>query len=270
VSARAWSTFVLKSADDEQRLLTGIASTPSTDRVGDIVEPMGATFKLPLPLLSQHDPKSPIGHVTHATPNANGIPVTIKLVQWDEPGDLKNRLDTAWGEIKSGLVRGLSIGFAPVEYSYLEDTGGIRFSKWSWLELSAVTIPANTDASIATIKRYDESRQQGQTKSPWPFKTITWAKTTPAQFAATLSNHILESVGDVVVAGFAVRDAKIKSLQEALQEKMYHGIWGEGPYRKHNMVSHQGSLWVALKDTADKPGTTEVWQLCVKRGRDAR
>src|SRR5688572_936963 len=48
---RAWSTLTVKSVDSERREIEGIASTPSVDRVGDIVEPMGAKFTLPMPLL---------------------------------------------------------------------------------------------------------------------------------------------------------------------------------------------------------------------------
>ena len=33
--------------------------------------------------------------------------------------------------------------------------GGIDFSEWDWFELSAVTIPANADATITTIKSID-------------------------------------------------------------------------------------------------------------------
>jgi HK97 family phage prohead protease len=230
---------------------------------------MGASFKLPLPLLWQHDSSAPVGQVTHATPTKTGIPVTIQLAKMDEPGTLKDRLDEAWQSIKLGLVRGLSIGFAPVEYSYLEDTGGIRFTKWNWLELSAVTIPANTDASIATIKRYDESRRE--TKTPWPFATMSWAKTTPAQFASLLGNYVLSSVGDVLVEGLASRDAKIKSLEASLAEHDYFGVWTAGEqYKAHNAVTKNGSLWIALCDTQDEPGATDDWQLAVKKGRDAR
>lgn len=62
-TVRAWSTFEIKSVDEEQRIVTGIATTPATDRMGDIVESMGAEFKLPLPLLWQHDSDSPVGTV---------------------------------------------------------------------------------------------------------------------------------------------------------------------------------------------------------------
>jgi hypothetical protein len=51
---RAYSLLHVKSIDEDQRILIGVASTPSTDSYGDIVEPEGAEYKLPLPLLWQH------------------------------------------------------------------------------------------------------------------------------------------------------------------------------------------------------------------------
>jgi HK97 family phage prohead protease len=152
---RAWSKFTIKSLSDELRVLEGVASTPTPDRMEDIVEPLGAQFELPLPFLWHHNSEQPIGHVTAAKPTKDGITVTIELAKSDEPGLLKDRLDMAWQSIKAKLVRGLSIGFAPLESSYIEKTGGYHFKKWEWLELSAVTIPACTEASIATIKSCD-------------------------------------------------------------------------------------------------------------------
>ena len=153
---RAYSLIELKAVDEDKRIIEGIASTPTPDRVEDIVEPMGAEFKLPLPFLWQHDKNQPIGHVTRAKPTKKGIPVKIQMVRTDEPGTLKDRLDEAWQSIKLGLVRGLSIGFKALETADIEGTFGVRFMKWEWLELSAVTIPANADATILAVKQYDE------------------------------------------------------------------------------------------------------------------
>lgn len=150
---RAYSILKIKSFDEDQRELTGIATTPSVDRVGDIVESDGVEFKLPIPLLWQHDSRQPIGEVYAASVTENGIEIKARLVQLDEPKNLAERLNEAWASIKSGLVKGLSIGFSAIEYSFM-DSGGIRFSKWAWHELSAVTIPANADASITNIKHY--------------------------------------------------------------------------------------------------------------------
>jgi HK97 family phage major capsid protein/HK97 family phage prohead protease len=153
---RAYSVIEFKSMDDEKRTLTGLATTPEADRAGDVVEPKGAKFKLPIPLLWQHDSRQPIGHVTHAKVTAKGIEVVAQLAKVDEDGTLKQRLDEAWQSIKAGLVRGLSIGFRSLEHSYMEG-GGIKFAAWEWMELSAVTVPANASCSITQIKSADEA-----------------------------------------------------------------------------------------------------------------
>jgi len=161
---RAYSVLDIKAVDDEKRIITGVASTPSPDRMDDIVEPKGAVFKLPIPFLWQHRHDAPIGHVTRATVKDSGIEVEIKLAHVQEEGTLKDRIDEAWQSIKAGLVRGLSIGFAPIESSNIDGTWGRRFLKWDWFELSAVTVPANAEATIQTIKSMDAACREGSVK----------------------------------------------------------------------------------------------------------
>ena len=164
---RGYSLLETKSIDEEKREIVGIASTPTPDRVGDIVEPKGAQFKLPIPLLYQHDHKQPIGWVTAAKVTPKGIELTAKFTKVDVPGPLRDRLETAWQEVKAGLVRGLSIGFKSLEHPGLDDgPGGLRFLRWLWLELSAVTIPANGDCSIATVKTIDRQHRLPQVGLP--------------------------------------------------------------------------------------------------------
>lgn len=149
---RAYSTLEIKSVDDELRQIEGVASTPSTDRMDDIVDPKGASFKLPIPLLYQHDKTKPIGHVTTAKITKDGITIKAQIAKGVVP-----YIDEAWALIKAGLVKGLSIGFRPTEDPEpIKGTYGVRFGAWEWLELSAVTIPANADASILSIKSADE------------------------------------------------------------------------------------------------------------------
>jgi HK97 family phage prohead protease len=158
---RAYALLTVKAVDDEARSITGIATTPTPDRLGDIVDPEGAEFKLPLPLLWQHDSRQPVGHVTAAKVTGEGIDIKAQFVKIDEEGTLKNRLDEAWLSVKSGLVKGLSIGFKPIESSRLEDSFALRFIKWMWLELSVVTIPANQDATITAVKAMDNGVLEG-------------------------------------------------------------------------------------------------------------
>ncbi len=156
---RAYSTIEIKAVEEEsgKRLFSGIASTPSTDRMGDIVEPKGAEFKLPIPLLWQHNSREPIGWVTAAKITTSGIDIKGEVTAFDKPGKLKDRLDEAWDTMLAKLVRGLSIGFSPIESARIEGTYGYRYLKWAWHELSAVTIPANADCSINAIKSADQA-----------------------------------------------------------------------------------------------------------------
>nr|WP_279078527.1 phage major capsid protein [Hafnia alvei] len=152
---RACTLMTVKSVNEDERVITGIASTPSPDRDGDILEPEGATFRSDTPFLWQHDRRQPIGTCTPKRVK-EGLQITAKLVKPtpDMPSQLVARLEEAWASIKAGLVRGLSIGFRPIEYSFL-DEGGIRILSWDLLEVSAVTIPANAECSIQTVKSFD-------------------------------------------------------------------------------------------------------------------
>lgn len=169
---RAYSTIEIKAMEGEgnKRTFTGIASTPTADRSGDIVLPKGAKFKLPIPLLWQHNSSKPIGWVTEAKVTSAGIEIKCEVADIPDDGDLKKRLDEAWQAIKYKLVRGLSIGFNPLKYSRIAETYSYEYQEWEWLELSAVTIPANSDASIQSIKSVAKTEQaaSGQHASKAP------------------------------------------------------------------------------------------------------
>ena len=119
---RAYSLLTLKAVDDDARTITGMASTPTPDRLEDVVEPTGAQFKLPLPLLWQHDSSQPIGHVTNAKVSKSGIEIVAKIAK-----GVTDEIDRAWKLIKAGLVPGLSIGFKAIEHEFITETKGIRF-----------------------------------------------------------------------------------------------------------------------------------------------
>lgn len=151
---RAYSFITIKGVNEEERVIEGIASTPTPDRLGDVVNPLGAKFTLPLPLLWQHNHEQPIGHVIEAKATAEGIWFKAKLAQTLEPGILKDLLDFAWQSIKMNLVGAVSIGFRALKYAFIKD-GGIEFEEWEWYELSVVTIPAQADATITSVKSID-------------------------------------------------------------------------------------------------------------------
>lgn len=151
---RAYSVLQVKAVNDEQRVITGWATTPEPDRVGDVVEPLGAKFAAEIPLLWQHRHDSPVGIARFGKPTKKGIPFEAALPLIEEAGILKDLVDMAWQSVKARLVRGVSIGFRALEYAYM-DGGGVRFMETEIMELSLVSVPANASATIQTIKAMD-------------------------------------------------------------------------------------------------------------------
>lgn len=157
---RAYSLLTVKAISEDQRTFTGIATTPSPDRMGDIIEPLGVTFKNPLPLLLYHDSHAPVGTVKFDKPTKDGIAFTAQIPTITEPGRLKDRVDEAWQSVKARLVRGVSIGFRVLNdaVDWMKDSGGYRYRETEVLELSLVAVPANQDATILSLKSFDVER----------------------------------------------------------------------------------------------------------------
>ena len=150
---RAYSVLSIKAVDEDKRIIRGVATTPTVDRVGDIIEPEGVEFENPMPLLWQHAHDMPVGQTEFGKATPDGIPFQAQFVHPDtvESLTLKDRLQLAWDSVKTQLVRAVSIGFRPIEFAFM-DGGGIRYTATEVYELSCVTIPANPDALIASVK----------------------------------------------------------------------------------------------------------------------
>lgn len=176
---RAYSVLEVKAVSEDERVITGIATTPTPDRMGDILEPLGAEFAAEIPALWQHNHHEPVGHVTLGKATAKGIPFVIRMVLTDEPGALKDRLDEAWQSVKLKLVKAVSVGFRALEYALMEG-GGVRFLKFEILELSLVTVPANADCTITSIKSIDTSQRAATGQTAAEEIDLSGAKEVPA------------------------------------------------------------------------------------------
>jgi HK97 family phage major capsid protein/HK97 family phage prohead protease len=159
---RAYALLEIKALDQSSRTFSGIASTPELDRVGDMVDPAGVTFRNPLPLLFHHDPKQPIGRVSLTT-TPQGIVFDATIPNVDEPGPLKARVDEAWQSVKAGIITGVSIGTRILAGGVERMTSGARrLTKTEICEVSLVTIPANANATILTVKSLAAARRTEQ------------------------------------------------------------------------------------------------------------
>jgi hypothetical protein len=109
------------------------------------------------------------------------------------------------------LVRGLSIGFQPLEHARIEGTYGYRFMKWLWLELSAVTIPANADASIQTIKSLDVGRPAATGNGPDSSNTPGVTGTVRAK---SRSGRSMKTTAEKILDIKSTRAAKLETLNK--------------------------------------------------------
>lgn len=148
---KAYAGFEVKAVQSDRRTFTGWATTPSMDRVGDRINPIGVRFVNPLVLLHGHNHSAPIGTATFGKPTAKGVQFEAEIpVVGDGYGSLKDRVDTAWGELTFGMVRAVSIGFRALKYAFTDT--GVDYEEIEVFELSTVAIPALPDAVITAVK----------------------------------------------------------------------------------------------------------------------
>lgn len=150
-------TFKLEiKAFGEQGSFTGMASVyGNKDLGGDVVEP-GAFAKTlsdkggQVPILWQHDQTEPIGMGT-LTDTADGLQISGDLAIDSSPVAQK-----AYGLLKRGILKGLSIGYDAVRKEMKNGTRHLQELKL-W-EVSIVTFPMNEMASVTGIKAAEEAQ----------------------------------------------------------------------------------------------------------------
>lgn len=221
---RAYSVLTIKAVDGEQRIIRGTATTPTPDREGDIVEPLGIKFANPIPLLHQHRSDRPVGTVMFDKPTAKGITFEARLpiIPDGEDVELKERVDLAWSEVKHGLVRAVSIGFRCSEYSWM-DSGGIRYIESEVLELSLVTIPANAEATITQIRSIDTAARAASGRRAPVVRLSPAAVAAPKHSQDPRSKDMAKKPIAEQIAAFentvSVKTARMEEIMEDAAEK---------------------------------------------------
>ncbi|MBB4064740.1 HK97 family phage prohead protease [Gellertiella hungarica] len=140
--------FETKLAASDAGEISGVAwPFGKPDRIGDVIE-KGAfkNVSLPLPMLFGHDLNDPIGTWTSAVEDADGFKVSGNLLV----GQVK-RADEIFALVKSGAVRGLSVGFRSKKAAPRKG-GGRTISDLELLEVSLVTIGMNPGARVTSAK----------------------------------------------------------------------------------------------------------------------
>ena len=266
---RAYSILNVKSVDAAQRILTGTATTPETDRQSDQVDPFGCVFKNPLPLLWMHQPDQPVGHAEFARATASGIPFTAQIAKVDEPGVLKDRVDEAWQSVQARLVSAVSIGFRVLDNAVEPlKSGGLKYLRTEILELSLVTVPANSSCTIQTIKAIDDTYLSSKATMPRPTEDHSILKNAQTVSVGVVAKA-MRTLAELVNGKHNAMMERIKALEETAFE--YAGTYREGStYRRGQFVTYSGSLHHANTTTASRPGSSPDWTLCCKRGANGK
>jgi HK97 family phage prohead protease len=153
-----------RSVDPKNLTVDVVASTPSVDSYGTIIDQAGwdlEQFKRNPVITWAHDDRG--FTASEGLPIANAIPETVRV----EGGKLKMRLKftpedvhpfgyRVFRMIQEGFLHGLSVGFDPQEDEMGPDANGntVRiYRKAKLLETAVVTIPSNDDALVQRARQ---------------------------------------------------------------------------------------------------------------------
>ena len=153
VKAMDFTVEKIEELDDGNKTFVATASTEDEDRDKDIIRQEGWDLKN-----FKKNPMIPWSH------NYWGVPVARSLKTWvDKTAKtllFKPQFDAddeqsmkIFNKYKKGFLTSFSVGFRGIKFEYRDDEnrwmGGIEFLQQELLEISAVTIPANPNATVS-------------------------------------------------------------------------------------------------------------------------
>ncbi len=152
---------------------TAILSTDSLDRDSEVVIPSGMyskDFERNPVLLYAHDATRPIGKVLSLRRGLDDVRGEFEITPRPENYEGEWFPDFVKGLIEAGVIRGISIGFAPMpggwrvankadKDRYGDECKGV-YSRWNLHEVSVVSVPANQDALIVAIQKGSVTAKQ--------------------------------------------------------------------------------------------------------------
>lgn len=143
---RYFKAFTPSSVNEDEHTVRVRMTTEDVDRHGESVSFDGWDFKdfldNPVVLVNHNDYELPIGSVIEIipVPEDRAYDAVVKFDVDDEEGA------RVWGKVSRGFLKTVSVGFI----NLVQD--GMNLLENSLLELSFVTIPANPQATVRSLK----------------------------------------------------------------------------------------------------------------------
>ncbi len=192
----------IKGVDENEKTITALVSTPTRDRMGEVVDSEGADLK--------NFKKNPVVLFSH---NSFVPPIAKALWIKKDPQGLLSKMQFADTQIaqeifslyKDGFMKAFSIGFIPKEWT---DGDGQKtphrtFTKFELVEYSAVAVPANPDALTTAFDK-------GILKSPALIKSFEY-------YVKSIKPK--PKTGEELMADVAKLQERVKELETALAVK---------------------------------------------------
>jgi len=150
-----YQTLTIKRMKSLKKAFRFVASTSASDRYGDVIDQNGwhleAFKRNPIVLFNHNSLDLPIGKGKVEVKN-NQLMIDVEFDQSDE---FAKKIEQ---KVKDGFINAVSVGFNPIEatprssldknHKYYSKFGTF-YSKSELLEVSIVTIPANSEATMS-------------------------------------------------------------------------------------------------------------------------
>ncbi len=141
----------VRAISEKLRTASFIFSTGAVDRAGDRIDPAGWVLsdfrRNPVALFAHNSRALPIGRARNVRVGENTLLGDIEFAD----ADISSFADQCWRIVRGGFMPAVSVGFAPLEWSWARDParpGGIDFRRQALLEISCVPVPAHPGALL--------------------------------------------------------------------------------------------------------------------------
>ena len=155
---------IMPVAETDTIRVSGYASVfGNADAYGEIVD-KGAFSQVinsdrKIKVLFQHDTDEPIGIITRLEEDNHGLWFDCEIAT-DLPTGKK--VETL---LKRGIIDGVSIGYwwaKSYEDVYFDENGNLHLKNIDLFEISIVTVPANDQATVQTVKSFIENDSENK------------------------------------------------------------------------------------------------------------
>jgi HK97 family phage prohead protease len=208
-----------EDGDEEELIISGLASTNDEDRSGDIIasdawKNSGALanyLKNPI-ILAFHDMSRPIGKTISHEVKENGLSITAKISK--SAGDII-------GLIKEGILSAFSVGFMIKDADFDPKSGIFMIKELELYEVSVVSIPANQNALFSIEKNFSNPEDYKEFRNQFikSEETLMVDKTKETVEQTIDVASLAKQISSMVKGDLAAEEKAKKDAAEAAQRE---------------------------------------------------